>query len=172
MLRGVPQAATLEEATAFLRGNWLDRIQEHHEAHSGGLPVKTIVDVGCATGISTRFLADRFASADEVVVSGTALGSAAKFSKVFRIPLLRTESECVPGVCVRGQIAESFRRGGGGSWRVTLSRSLVVEQKIGLGTGSFARLPVKGLRLTEKDANVARFLATPRSVRHWLRGRS
>jgi 2-polyprenyl-3-methyl-5-hydroxy-6-metoxy-1,4-benzoquinol methylase len=87
MLRGVPQAATLEEATAFLRGNWLDRIQEHHAAHSGGLPVRTIVDVGCATGISTRFLADRFASADEVVVRSTALGSAAKLLNFSGFPL-------------------------------------------------------------------------------------
>lgn len=68
VLRGVPQASSVDEANGYLRGNWLERIREHHEMHSGGLPVKTIVDVGCATGISTRFLADKFGSAEEVLV--------------------------------------------------------------------------------------------------------
>ncbi|GAQ82093.1 hypothetical protein KFL_001000150 [Klebsormidium nitens] len=67
VLRGVPQASSVDEANAYLRGNWLERIREHHEMHSGGLPVKRIVDVGCATGISTRFLANKFGSAEEVL---------------------------------------------------------------------------------------------------------
>ncbi|KAH7435314.1 hypothetical protein KP509_06G059400 [Ceratopteris richardii] len=63
IIRSIPFAKSLEEGIKILRGNWLQAIENHHFAYSGGKEIKDILDVGCAIGISTRHLADRFPSA-------------------------------------------------------------------------------------------------------------
>ncbi|KAH9325935.1 hypothetical protein KI387_006113 [Taxus chinensis] len=62
--RAIPSAASLEEATQIVRGNWLQAIEDHHIQNSGGLAITDILDVGCSVGVSTRFLADKFPCAD------------------------------------------------------------------------------------------------------------
>lgn len=63
IIRAIPSAKTVEEANQVLRGNWLKAIEDHHYQHSGGCVIRDILDVGCSVGISTRFLADKFPSA-------------------------------------------------------------------------------------------------------------
>ncbi|XP_057849818.1 uncharacterized protein LOC131060566 [Cryptomeria japonica] len=62
--RAIPSAASLEEATKVMRGNWLQAIEDHHNQNSGGLAVSDILDIGCSCGVSTRFLADKFPCAN------------------------------------------------------------------------------------------------------------
>eukprot|EP00850_Spirogloea_muscicola_P021206 SM000240S08623 [mRNA] locus=s240:31859:34079:- [translate_table: standard] len=61
--RAIPTAATVGEAVEMLRGGWLGATQAHHQRHSGGFPVKAVLDIGCATGASTRYLATAFLGA-------------------------------------------------------------------------------------------------------------
>ncbi|OWM78700.1 hypothetical protein CDL15_Pgr002871 [Punica granatum] len=58
--RSVPEATSMDEANQILRGNWLKRIQQHSEQHSGGRAIRDILDIGCSVGISTRYLAETF----------------------------------------------------------------------------------------------------------------
>ncbi|KAI3515575.1 hypothetical protein L1887_14476 [Cichorium endivia] len=62
--RAIPDASSLDEANEIVRGNWLNAIEQHHQEHSGNLEVKDILDIGCSVGVSTRFLADKFPSAN------------------------------------------------------------------------------------------------------------
>eukprot|EP00850_Spirogloea_muscicola_P016255 SM000131S26685 [mRNA] locus=s131:65300:67379:+ [translate_table: standard] len=61
--RAIPTAASVGEAVEMLRGGWLGATQAHHQRHSGGFPVKAVLDIGCATGASTRYLATAFPGA-------------------------------------------------------------------------------------------------------------
>ena len=51
----------------MMRGNWLKAIEDHHFQYSGVCDIRDILDVGCSVGVSTRFLADRFPSAQVTV---------------------------------------------------------------------------------------------------------
>ncbi|CAI7827946.1 unnamed protein product [Closterium sp. NIES-54] len=62
--RAIPWADSAEEAARILRLGWLDTIQAHHAAHAGGAPVQAVLDVGCSSGVSTRWLASYFPQAD------------------------------------------------------------------------------------------------------------
>lgn len=61
--RAIPYASSLDEANQIVRGNWLEAIEKHHQQHSGNSEIGDILDIGCSVGVSTRFLADKFASA-------------------------------------------------------------------------------------------------------------
>ncbi|CAN0896702.1 hypothetical protein LINGRAHAP2_LOCUS18650 [Linum grandiflorum] len=65
VFRAVPTASSVEEANEIVRGNWLRAIEQQHRQYSGrGSSVCDILDVGCSVGVSTRFLADKFPSAN------------------------------------------------------------------------------------------------------------
>lgn len=66
MWRAMPSAASLEEATRVIRGNWIQAIEDHHTKNSGGLAIADILDVGCSVGVSTRYLADKFPLANVI----------------------------------------------------------------------------------------------------------
>ncbi|BFI25842.1 hypothetical protein MPTK2_1g24880 [Marchantia polymorpha subsp. ruderalis] len=61
--RTFPALDSWKEAGELSRGNWADAIDSHHASFSGGLPVGDVVDLGCSTANSSRFLADRFPTA-------------------------------------------------------------------------------------------------------------
>ncbi|XP_068650581.1 uncharacterized protein [Aristolochia californica] len=61
--RAIPYASSLDEANKIVRGNWLEVIQQHHKKYSGNSAIRDILDIGCSVGVSTRFLAERFPSA-------------------------------------------------------------------------------------------------------------
>jgi 2-polyprenyl-3-methyl-5-hydroxy-6-metoxy-1,4-benzoquinol methylase len=67
VLRTIPTAKTAAEAAERVRGAWLWAIEDHHRAHSNGLGVSAILDVGCSTGESTQALAAGFPDAKLVV---------------------------------------------------------------------------------------------------------
>uniref|UniRef100_A0A803N1Q7 Methyltransferase type 11 domain-containing protein n=1 Tax=Chenopodium quinoa TaxID=63459 RepID=A0A803N1Q7_CHEQI len=62
--RAIPDAASLDEAIEVVRGNWLRVIEQHHLEYSGNSVVADILDIGCSVGWSTRFLANKFPSAN------------------------------------------------------------------------------------------------------------
>ncbi|XP_058105687.1 uncharacterized protein LOC131249130 isoform X1 [Magnolia sinica] len=62
--RAIPDAPSLDEANKIVRGNWLQAIEQHHLQYSGSSTIRDILDVGCSVGVSTRFLADKFPSAN------------------------------------------------------------------------------------------------------------
>lgn len=62
--RAIPDASSLNKANEVVRGNWLRAIEQHHQQHSGNSAIRDILDVGCSVGVSTRFLADKFPSAN------------------------------------------------------------------------------------------------------------
>ncbi|WCJ30940.1 Demethylmenaquinone methyltransferase [Euphorbia peplus] len=62
--RAVPDASSEEEANGIVRGNWLEAIEKHHQQYSGKSMISDILDIGCSVGVSTRFLADKFPSAN------------------------------------------------------------------------------------------------------------
>ncbi|XP_065874315.1 uncharacterized protein [Euphorbia lathyris] len=62
--RAIPDASSEEEANRIVRGNWLQAIEKHHLQYSGKSLISDIVDIGCSVGVSTRFLADKFPSAN------------------------------------------------------------------------------------------------------------
>lgn len=65
--RAIPEATSIEEANQIVRGNWLNVIEEHHLKYSGNSQVNDILDIGCSVGVSTRYLAEKFPSAQAVV---------------------------------------------------------------------------------------------------------
>ncbi|KAK6142642.1 hypothetical protein DH2020_022990 [Rehmannia glutinosa] len=62
--RAIPYASSLDEANQIVRGNWLQAIENHHQQYSGNSTIGDILDIGCSVGVSTRFLADKFSSAN------------------------------------------------------------------------------------------------------------
>ncbi|EER95227.1 hypothetical protein BDA96_01G477400 [Sorghum bicolor] len=64
--RAIPDATSIEEANQIVRGNWLNVIEEHHVKYSGNCQVNDILDIGCSVGVSTRYLAEKFPSAQAV----------------------------------------------------------------------------------------------------------
>ncbi|PWA83931.1 S-adenosyl-L-methionine-dependent methyltransferase [Artemisia annua] len=62
--RAIPDASTVDEANEIVRGNWLNAIELHHQQYSGNLKIRDILDIGCSVGVSTRYLADKFPSAN------------------------------------------------------------------------------------------------------------
>lgn len=69
--RAIPYASSLDEANQIVRGNWLEAIEKHHQQHSGNSEIGDVLDIGCSVGVSTRFLADKFASAKVTVCLDT-----------------------------------------------------------------------------------------------------
>ncbi|CAI0449072.1 unnamed protein product [Linum tenue] len=64
VFRAVPTASSVEEANEIVRGNWLRAIEQQHQQYSDNSTIRDILDVGCSVGVSTRFLADKFPSAN------------------------------------------------------------------------------------------------------------
>ncbi|KAK8445213.1 hypothetical protein SEVIR_9G287200v4 [Setaria viridis] len=64
--RAIPEATSIEEANQIVRGNWLNAIEEHHLKYSGNCQINDILDIGCSVGVSTRYLAEKFPSAQAV----------------------------------------------------------------------------------------------------------
>ncbi|WVZ03575.1 hypothetical protein V8G54_024381 [Vigna mungo] len=62
--RVVPNASSLEEASQILRGNWLLAIEQHHIQYSESSVINDILDIGCSVGVSTKYLADKFPTAN------------------------------------------------------------------------------------------------------------
>ncbi|KAL2497442.1 methyltransferase 25 domain-containing protein [Abeliophyllum distichum] len=62
--RAIPYASSLDEANQIVRGNWLQAIESHRQKYSGNSSINDIIDIGCSVGVSTRFLADKFPSAN------------------------------------------------------------------------------------------------------------
>ncbi|XP_073146239.1 uncharacterized protein [Henckelia pumila] len=60
--RAIPNASSIEEANKIIRGNWLQEIENHHKKYSNST-ISDILDIGCSVGVSTRFLSDKFTSA-------------------------------------------------------------------------------------------------------------
>ncbi|CAD6204883.1 unnamed protein product [Miscanthus lutarioriparius] len=56
----------IEEANQIVRRNWLNVIEEHHLKYSRNCQVNDILDIGCSVGVSTRYLAEKFPSAQAV----------------------------------------------------------------------------------------------------------
>jgi len=73
--RAIPEATSIEEAIQIVRGNWLNAIEEHHLKYSGNFEINDILDIGCSVGVSTRYLAEKFPSAQAVVSSHICLSS-------------------------------------------------------------------------------------------------
>jgi hypothetical protein len=73
--RAIPDATSIEEANQIVRGNWLNAIEEHHLKYSGNRQINDILDIGCSVGVSTRYLAQKFPSAQAVVSSLVCLSS-------------------------------------------------------------------------------------------------
>lgn len=69
--RAIPDASSLDEAIEVVRGNWLRVIEKHHQQYSRNSTVGNILDIGCSIGWSTRFLADKYPSANVTVSSGS-----------------------------------------------------------------------------------------------------
>lgn len=65
--RVVPKASSLEEASQILRGNWLLAIEQHHIQYSESSVINDILDIGCSVGVSTKYLADKFPTANVTV---------------------------------------------------------------------------------------------------------
>ncbi|KAG2549712.1 hypothetical protein PVAP13_9KG276800 [Panicum virgatum] len=64
--RAIPEATSIEEASQIVRGSWLNTIEEHHQKYSGNCEINDILDIGCSVGVSTRYLAEKFPSAQAV----------------------------------------------------------------------------------------------------------
>ncbi|ONM30843.1 CMV 1a interacting protein 1 [Zea mays] len=64
--RAIPEATSIEEANQIVRGNWLNVIEEHHLKYLGSSQVNDILDIGCSVGVSTRYLVEKFPSAQAV----------------------------------------------------------------------------------------------------------
>ncbi|KAJ7948423.1 Demethylmenaquinone methyltransferase [Quillaja saponaria] len=61
--RAIPNASSLDEANEVMRGNWLQAIERHHLQYSETSVIRDILDVGCSIGVSTRYLAGKFPTA-------------------------------------------------------------------------------------------------------------
>ncbi|KAJ8499813.1 hypothetical protein OPV22_010365 [Ensete ventricosum] len=60
----VPDAPTVDEANKIVRGNWLKAIEDNLKQYSGNSEINDILDIGCSIGVSTRYLAEMFPSAN------------------------------------------------------------------------------------------------------------
>lgn len=69
--RAIPNASSLDEANQIVRGNWLEAIENHHQKYSKNSKIGDVLDVGCSVGVSTRFIAEKFASAKVTVCLDT-----------------------------------------------------------------------------------------------------
>lgn len=63
----VPDAPTVDEANKIVRGKWLKAIENHLKQYSGNSEINDILDIGCSIGVSTRYLAEMFPSANVTV---------------------------------------------------------------------------------------------------------
>ncbi|KAL2651907.1 hypothetical protein R1flu_020035 [Riccia fluitans] len=61
--RTLPSAKSWQEAGDMVRGKWVEAIQAHHCKFSSGLLVSDILELGCSTANSTRFLANYYNNA-------------------------------------------------------------------------------------------------------------
>ncbi|WOL04297.1 hypothetical protein Cni_G13018 [Canna indica] len=59
-----PNASTIQEANEIVRGNWLKAVEDHWQCYSGNSKINDILDVGCSVGVSTRYLSEKFPSAN------------------------------------------------------------------------------------------------------------
>jgi hypothetical protein len=73
--RAISEAKSIEEANQIVRGSWLNAIEEHHLKYSGNCEINDILDIGCSVGVSTRYLAEKFPSAQAVVSAHICLSS-------------------------------------------------------------------------------------------------
>ena len=73
--RAIPEATSIEEASQIVRGSWLNAIEEHHQKYSGNCEINDILDIGCSVGVSTKYLAEKFPSAQAVVSGHICLSS-------------------------------------------------------------------------------------------------
>ncbi|PWZ40043.1 hypothetical protein Zm00014a_022274 [Zea mays] len=64
--RAIPEATSIEEANQIVRDNWLNVIEERHLKYLGRSQVNDILDIGCSVGVSTRYLAEKFPSAQAI----------------------------------------------------------------------------------------------------------
>ncbi|KAJ3682628.1 hypothetical protein LUZ60_015201 [Juncus effusus] len=71
--RAIPNANSVEEAFQKVRGPWLNAIQDHHikyssqnDINNSNREIKDILDIGCSVGVSSRFLSQKFPSAQVV----------------------------------------------------------------------------------------------------------
>ncbi|GAB2229166.1 hypothetical protein Droror1_Dr00023302 [Drosera rotundifolia] len=83
--RAIPDASSLHEANEIVRGNWLRTIDQPHQQYSGNSTIRDILDVGCYVGVSTRFLADKFPSAQVTIHECPARATVNLVRETFRL---------------------------------------------------------------------------------------
>lgn len=66
-IRAIPDASSVDEAFEIVRGNWLRAIDKHLQQYCGNSTVTDVLDIGCSVGVSTKFLAVKFPSANVTV---------------------------------------------------------------------------------------------------------
>ncbi|KAK9689899.1 hypothetical protein RND81_09G089400 [Saponaria officinalis] len=62
--RAIPEADSIEETMEIVRGNWIRAIEKHHQQYSGNSNIQDILGIGCSVGFSTKFLVNKFPSAN------------------------------------------------------------------------------------------------------------
>ncbi|XP_019107377.2 uncharacterized protein LOC104903532 isoform X2 [Beta vulgaris subsp. vulgaris] len=83
--RAIPDASSLDEAIEVVRGNWLRVIEKHHQQYSRNSTVGNILDIGCSIGWSTRFLADKYPSANVTLHECPAKATVNLVKEAFRL---------------------------------------------------------------------------------------
>lgn len=64
--RTIPDASSTDEANQIIRGNWFKAIDDHH-LRFGRSKINDVLDIGCSVGVSTKYLADNYPSANITV---------------------------------------------------------------------------------------------------------